>query len=122
MASLLVRFLCPREFGEALSKSETRNPKAEGNPKIEIRRIHFFRISDFFRISGLGFRTLKGLDPHNRLQLRTVGTQWQEHVVEYVIAHMPAQGYAFGLVKFPMDAEIDAALAVLFLGLGQRGE
>src|SRR6266853_1171731 len=123
MASLLVRFLCPGGiWGGPLSKSETRNPKAEANPKIATRRIHFFRISDFFRISGLGFRTLRGSDLHNRLQLRTVGTQWHEHVVEYVIAHMPAQRYAFGLVKFPMDAEIDAALAVLFLGLGQRGE
>src|SRR6266581_934671 len=99
MASLLVRFLCPMEFGEALSKSETRDPKAEGNPKIETRRIHFFRISDFFRISGLGFRTLRGSDVHNGLHLRTVRTQWHEHVVEYVIAHMPAQRYAFGLVE-----------------------
>ena len=48
--------------------------------------------------------------------------QWNENVVENVIADTPAQGYAFGLVEFPVDAEIDAALAVLFLGLGERGE
>src|SRR5260221_14405520 len=57
----------PEGIGEALSKSETRDPKAEGSPKIETRRIHFFRISDFLRPSGLGFRTLRGSDLHDRL-------------------------------------------------------
>src|SRR5437870_12735026 len=55
-------------------------------------------------------------------RLEAVGMQRQEHVVENVIAHAPAQGYAFGLVEFPVDTEIYPALAVLFLGLGERGE
>jgi hypothetical protein len=50
-------------------KSEIRNPKSEGNPKTEIRKISLalvaelcglsdfdFRISDFLRISDFGFR------------------------------------------------------------------
>jgi len=46
--------------------------------------------------------------------------QWNENVVENVIADTPAQGYAFGLVEFPVDAEIDAALAVLLPRLGRE--
>jgi hypothetical protein len=40
-----------------------------------------------------------------------------ESVIEYVIAHPAAQGDPFGLVEGPMNAEINPALAVLFLGL-----
>src|SRR5438046_7735526 len=52
----------------------------------------------------------------------TFVTLWQEHVVEHVIAHAPAQDDAFRLVEFPVDAEIDAALAVLLLRLRERRE
>jgi len=40
-------------------KLETLNPKLEINPKLETGNLKFyfgFRISDLFRISGLGFR------------------------------------------------------------------
>src|SRR4030095_6088944 len=43
-----------------------------------------------------------------------------ERVLEHVIRHTPALSYTLGLVKRPMDTEVDAALAVLFLGLRER--
>src|SRR5438067_8500374 len=52
----------------------------------------------------------------------SAATQRHEHVVEHIISYVPAQGNALRLVEFPMDTEIDAALAVLFLRLGERRE
>jgi hypothetical protein len=38
-----------------------------------------------------------------------------ESVIEYVIAHAATLGDAFGLIEGPMNAEINPALAILFL-------
>src|SRR5512147_2676090 len=43
-------------------------------------------------------------------------------VLEDVAPHLVALRDAFVLVEAPVDAEVDAALAVLFLRFGQRGE
>ena len=43
----------------------------------------------------------------------------QERMVEDMVGHAAALGDAFALVEEPVDAEIDPALAVLFLGLRQ---
>lgn len=43
-----------------------------------------------------------------------------EGVLKHVIRHAPALDDPLGLVKHPMDTEVDAALAVLFLGFGER--
>ena len=40
-----------------------------------------------------------------------------ESVIEYVIAYPTTLGDAFGLIEGPMNAEINPALAILFLGL-----
>src|SRR6185503_9890993 len=45
-----------------------------------------------------------------------------ERVGEHVVGHAPALPDALGLVERPVDAEVDAALAVLLLGLGQGRE
>ena len=45
-----------------------------------------------------------------------------EGVVEHVVGDAAALGDALGLVERPVDAEVDAALAVLLLGLRERGE
>src|SRR5918992_4674713 len=45
-----------------------------------------------------------------------------KRVLEHVIRHAPALGDTCDLVERPMDTEVDAALAVLFLGLGERRE
>src|SRR5678815_3253188 len=41
---------------------------------------------------------------------------------EYIVAHPSAQDDRLRLVKRPVDAEVDSALAILFLSLGERGE
>ena len=43
-----------------------------------------------------------------------------ERMLEHVIRHAPTLGNTLGLVKRPMDTEIDTALAVLFLSLRER--
>src|SRR5437870_5905249 len=48
--------------------------------------------------------------------------QRHERVPEHVIRHQLTLGDAASLVERPMDAEINAALPVLFLSLGERGE
>src|SRR2546422_9945114 len=45
-----------------------------------------------------------------------------ERVLEHVIRHATALGDRLGLVERPVDAEIDATLTVLLLGLGERRE
>src|SRR5262245_17538091 len=45
-----------------------------------------------------------------------------EGVVEYVVRDLPSLSNAFALVEGPVDPEVDAALAVLLLGLRQRAE
>src|SRR5439155_10653592 len=47
---------------------------------------------------------------------------WHKSVLEHEIPRAPALGDALGLVEGPVDTEVDAALAVLFLGLGERRE
>ena len=54
--------------------------------------------------------------------LATRGMQRHERVVEHEITHTPAQGDAFRLVEYPVDAEVNSALAVLFLSLGEGRE
>src|SRR5436190_1441848 len=54
--------------------------------------------------------------------LTTVAVQRSEGMIEDVVSHLPAQDDAFGLIESPMNAEIDAALAVLFLSLRERRE
>jgi hypothetical protein len=46
----------------------------------------------------------------------------QEQPVDHIIAHLLALCYAFTLVERPVDAEIDAALTVLFFCLRQGRE
>jgi hypothetical protein len=41
-----------------------------------------------------------------------------ERVIEHVVAHAPSLSNALYLIERPMDAEVDAALAVLLLCLG----
>src|SRR6266508_710671 len=48
--------------------------------------------------------------------------QRNESVLEHVIRHLPALGDSFRRVEGPVDTEVNSALAVLFLRLGQRGE
>jgi len=43
-------------------------------------------------------------------------------MVEDMVGHAPPLGNAFALVEAPVNAEIDPALAVFFLGLRQRFE
>ena len=43
---------------------------------------------------------------------------WRECVIEYIIAHPPPQRDAFRFIEGPMDAQINPALAILFLSLG----
>jgi hypothetical protein len=43
-----------------------------------------------------------------------------ERMLEYVIRHAAALGYTLGLVKCPMNTEVNAALAVLFLCFRER--
>src|SRR5262245_6994919 len=43
-------------------------------------------------------------------------------MLEDVIRHASTLGNTFGLIKRPMDTEVDAALAVFLLGLRQRFE
>src|SRR2546428_12919742 len=45
-----------------------------------------------------------------------------EGLSEHVVGHAPALGDGLRLVEHPMDPEVDAALAVLFLGFGERRE
>src|SRR5215813_8469226 len=45
-----------------------------------------------------------------------------EGVLEDVIRHAPALVNPLGLVKRPVDAQLDTALPVLFLSLGERRE
>src|SRR5262245_30276846 len=52
----------------------------------------------------------------------SVSAQWHERVCEHVICHAPALGDPLGLVECPVDTKVDAALAVLFLGLRERRE
>src|SRR2546428_5330559 len=47
---------------------------------------------------------------------------WHKSVLEDEIPRAPALGDTLGLVEGPVDTEVDAALAVLFLGLGERRE
>src|SRR2546425_5526537 len=47
---------------------------------------------------------------------------WHKSVLEHEIPRAPALGDPLGLVEGPVDTEVDAALAVLFLGLGERRE
>jgi len=46
----------------------------------------------------------------------------QQCVLEYIIANLPALGDSPVLVKTPVDAQANAALAVLILRLGERRE
>src|SRR2546430_12456473 len=48
--------------------------------------------------------------------------QRREKIIKHIISPPPAQGDALCLVEFPVDAEIDPALAVLFLSLRERRE
>src|SRR4029453_14304768 len=48
--------------------------------------------------------------------------QTHEGPPEHVVGDAPALGDAQGLVVGPVDAQVDAALAVFLLGLGQRGK
>src|SRR6266567_4686939 len=43
-------------------------------------------------------------------------------MVEHMVAHAAALGDTFALVEGPVNAEIDPALAILFLGFRQRRE
>src|SRR2546422_8922115 len=45
-----------------------------------------------------------------------------ERVLEHVIRHATALGDRLRLVERPVDAEVDATLTVLLLGLGERRE
>src|SRR5882724_93309 len=45
-----------------------------------------------------------------------------EGLSEHVVGHAPALGDALRLVEHPVDSQVDAALAVLFLGLRERRE
>jgi len=40
-----------------------------------------------------------------------------EGIIEDLIGYLPALFDSFGFIKAPVDAEVDAALAVLFFGL-----
>ena len=48
----------------------------------------------------------------SRLRVR-----WPENVIEYVIAYPTTLGDAFRLIEGPMNAEINPALAILFVRL-----
>src|SRR5919108_449859 len=45
-----------------------------------------------------------------------------ERVLEHIIRDAPALGDPLGLVERPVDPEVDAALAVFLLGLGEGRE
>src|SRR5581483_5391377 len=51
-----------------------------------------------------------------------LGMPWRERAVEHVIADAPPLGDTLGFIERPMNAEIDAALAVLLLRLRERRE
>jgi hypothetical protein len=40
---------------------------------------------------------------------------WEQEMCEHIVGHAPALRDALGLVESPVDAEIDAALTILFL-------
>ena len=42
-------------------------------------------------------------------------------MLEHVIADLSSQDDALRLVESPVDAEVDAALAIFFLRFGERG-
>ncbi len=50
---------------------------------------------------------------------RQLSTSRQENAVHDVVGHLPPLEDALGLVEAPVDAQINAALAVLILGLGK---
>src|SRR2546430_8622058 len=45
-----------------------------------------------------------------------------ESTIENVVRYPAALGDAFGLVECPVNAEVDAALAIFFFSLGKRRE
>src|SRR5688500_12355112 len=56
----------------------------------------------------------------NRKQaLRSSCTQWGEGVLEDVVRYATPLRDALRLIKGPVDAEVDSALAIFFLGLRQ---
>src|SRR5882724_187100 len=61
-------------------------------------------------------------DPAPTRSASRASAQRHEGVLKHVIRHASAQGDAVRLVERPVDAEVDPALAVLLLGLGQRRE
>src|SRR5712691_4385041 len=54
--------------------------------------------------------------------LAPVPAQRLEGVLEHVVPDEPPVRDTFGLVERPVDAEVDPALAILLLGLGERRE
>ena len=63
-----------------------------------------------------------GLSRSSRRRRAPASAQRPERVREHVVGHAPALRDALGLVERPVDAEVDAALAVLLLGLRERRE
>ena len=47
---------------------------------------------------------------------------WLKGAGEHLIRHLAALIDALGLVERPVDPQVDPALPVLLLGLGERGE
>src|SRR4051812_10415936 len=54
--------------------------------------------------------------------IRVVAVPRSEGFDEYVVGHLAALGDPLGLVEGPVDPQVDPALAVLLLGLGERRE
>jgi len=55
------------------------------------------------------------------LLLRSCGASswhWCEQSLKYEVPDVPSLGDAFSFIEAPVDAEIDSALTVFFLGLG----
>ena len=67
--------------------------------------------------SDHGFSMVSGI-----LRLATSGMKRHERVCEHEICHEPALGDSLPLVECPVDAEVNSALAVLFLRLRERRE
>src|SRR5947209_2909115 len=59
-------------------------------------------------------------DPDGSGVTRLRGDQGHKRVLKDVIRHTPALGNRFCFVERPVDSQVDAALTVLFLGLGER--
>ncbi len=60
--------------------------------------------------------------PGNMAKEEIIFADWGKGVVEDVIGDATALGDALGLVERPVDAEINATLAVFFLSLGKGSE